>query len=90
MLTSVVVRAQPGVSQQTLADRIGAVLPGNLESITGATLIAQAESQVDSDFFSYFQIFLGGFARKRGGAARARSGCASPRTCTTCSPTTSP
>ena len=61
-LTSVVVRAQPGVSQQELATRIGAVLPPADEAITGAALIEQTESQVDAGFFSYFQIFLGVFA----------------------------
>ncbi|HEY3868299.1 MAG TPA: FtsX-like permease family protein [Actinocrinis sp.] len=61
-LTSVVVRADPGVSQQELAGRIGAVLPHGDEAITGETLIEQTESQVDSGFFAYFQIFLSVFA----------------------------
>lgn len=61
VLTSVVVRATPGVSQQELADRIGAVLPRQDAAITGQALIAQTESEVDSNFFDFFQVFLGVF-----------------------------
>jgi putative ABC transport system permease protein len=61
-LTAIEVRAQPGVSQQQLADRIAAVLPGGVQAITGQALIAQQESTVDSDFLNYLDVFLGVFA----------------------------
>jgi putative ABC transport system permease protein len=60
-VSSVVVRAAPGVSQSTLAARIRAVLPPGDEAVTGSQLVAESESAIDSSLNS-FLIFLDVFA----------------------------
>ena len=55
------VRAADGVSEQTIADRVGAVLPGGVEAVTGAAAAAEA-SQVIKDQFAFVSVLFTAFA----------------------------
>jgi putative ABC transport system permease protein len=60
--SSIVVTAEPGVSQDELVGRIDAVLPGGVESLTGAELTAEMEDGIQDDFLGFFENFLLVFA----------------------------
>jgi putative ABC transport system permease protein len=62
MLSDVLVRAEPGVSQSTLAARVRAVLPRSDQALTGAQYTKEATSDVTSGFLSFFRTFLVIFA----------------------------
>jgi putative ABC transport system permease protein len=61
-VTSILVRADPGVPQSALASRISAQLPHGVEAITGTARTQQDLSQLDRDFLSAFKTFLVIFA----------------------------
>ncbi|HVX17257.1 MAG TPA: FtsX-like permease family protein [Acidimicrobiales bacterium] len=54
---SVLVAADPGISQTTLASRIQHTLPGNLEAVTGAKITKEDQDSVKS-FLGFFSTFL--------------------------------
>jgi putative ABC transport system permease protein len=58
---SVVVRAADGVSDETLADRVGAVLPSGTEALTGEA-VADAQSAAVKDNLAFVSIALIAFA----------------------------
>jgi putative ABC transport system permease protein len=58
---TVLASAEPGVSQDTLLQRIQAVIPKNAEALTGQELADQQSSQI-TDSFSGFSTFLLVFA----------------------------
>jgi putative ABC transport system permease protein len=58
---SVVVRAADGVSAETLADRVGAVLPSGTEALTGRA-VADAQSAAVKDDLSFISTALIAFA----------------------------
>jgi putative ABC transport system permease protein len=60
--SSIVVAAESGVGQDELVGRIDAVLPDGVESITGAELTAEMESDIEEDFLGFFRTFLLVFA----------------------------
>ncbi|HEX6568043.1 MAG TPA: FtsX-like permease family protein [Acidimicrobiales bacterium] len=60
--SSIVVSAESGVSQAELVERIDAVLPGGVESLTGAELTAEMEDGIQQDFLGFFETFLLVFA----------------------------
>jgi putative ABC transport system permease protein len=60
--SSIVVTGEPGVSQDELVSRIDAVLPGDVESLTGAELTAEMEDGIQEDFLGFFENFLLVFA----------------------------
>ena len=61
-LTSIAVKAAPGVSQDTMVSRIQAVLPPGIEAITGAQLTQDNVDNVNSSFLDTLRIFLLVFA----------------------------
>src|SRR5581483_3469123 len=67
---AVLARAQPGISQQTLVDRITATLPPGVEAITGAAITKEQQDSFQqrisgfTTFFSafgYVAVIVGGF-----------------------------
>jgi len=61
-LTEVRVEADPGVSPDVLASRISAVLPSNVQAITGTELAAENYAQIDSGFLGVVRNGLITFA----------------------------
>ncbi len=61
-LTSVLVAAEPGVSQDELVTRIEAVIPAGTEAISGADLAAEFSQSIEDDFLGFFETFLIVFA----------------------------
>ncbi len=61
-VTSIVVRAEPGVSQQELLARIEPGLPRGVEAITGTQRTTQDLNQLGDDFLNAFKTFLVIFA----------------------------
>ncbi len=60
-LSGVSVAADPGITQDELATRIGATLPRDVEAITGTALTAEQQSQT-RDQLGFFNTFLLVFA----------------------------
>ena len=60
--TSVVAAAEPEVAQDELARRVAAVVPGDVEVLTGEQLGAEQEQAIDDDFLGFFETFLLVFA----------------------------
>ncbi|MBV8951853.1 MAG: FtsX-like permease family protein [Actinobacteria bacterium] len=61
-VNSIVVRAEPGVSSDTLRTRIRAVLPSGVEAITGKQLTRENIDNVSSTFLTMLRAFLVVFA----------------------------
>ena len=61
-VTSILVRADDGVSQDQLAARIRPVLPDGVEAITGQASTAQDIDDLNDDFLNVFKTFLVIFA----------------------------
>jgi putative ABC transport system permease protein len=61
-VTDILVAAEPGVSQDELAERISAVLPPSAEAITGADLADEFAQSIEDNFLSLFERFLLVFA----------------------------
>jgi len=57
----VILLTAPGVTEEELAARVEAALPGGLEAITGAQQLKEERSEVD-EFVSFLQVFLLAFA----------------------------
>ncbi|MDN0196390.1 FtsX family ABC transporter permease [Streptomyces sp. S.PNR 29] len=55
---SIVVRAEPGVSQQELVDRLTPVLPKGVEAITGQESAEENTDMISSQFLTLFTTFL--------------------------------
>ncbi|HET6951440.1 MAG TPA: FtsX-like permease family protein, partial [Acidimicrobiales bacterium] len=61
-VSSVAVRAEDGVSEDDLADRIGAVLPDSVQAVTGATVTQENTDDIAADFLDLLTTFLTVFA----------------------------
>ena len=61
-VTSILVRADDGVSQEELAARVAAVLPDGVEAITGRANTAQDIEDLNAQFLNAFKTFLVIFA----------------------------
>jgi putative ABC transport system permease protein len=61
-VSSISVRADDGVSEQALADRIDRVLPGGVEAVTGATVTQENTDDIAADFLDLLTTFLTVFA----------------------------
>lgn len=61
-VSQIVVRAQPGHSQQQLQAAIARVLPPGTQAITGAQATAEQIAAVNDQFLSFFKAFLDVFA----------------------------
>jgi putative ABC transport system permease protein len=61
-VTDVLVRAEPGVSQETLRDRIAAVLPPGTGVVTGAELTDERLDDITGTFLAFLRGFLVAFA----------------------------
>jgi putative ABC transport system permease protein len=61
-VTSILVRGDDGISQQTLQARIAQELPKGVEAITGADRTTQDLDQLGDDFLDAFKTFLVVFA----------------------------
>lgn len=61
-VSSIQVRAVPGVSADTLAHRVAARAPDGVEVITGADASAEATKVVDDSFLTLFKTVLSGLA----------------------------
>ncbi|MFL6072347.1 MAG: ABC transporter permease, partial [Mycobacteriales bacterium] len=61
-VSRIVVDAAPGVSAQTVRQRIAAVLPHNVQVITGKQLTQEASDSVNKGFINIFRTFLLVFA----------------------------
>jgi putative ABC transport system permease protein len=59
-VSDILVRAEPGVSQATLASRVRAVLPSGTEALTGVQYTKDANKA--ADFLTFFRTFLTVFA----------------------------
>ncbi|HMC52875.1 MAG TPA: ABC transporter permease, partial [Acidimicrobiales bacterium] len=57
-VSSVPVRAAPGVSQQDLVARLQPVLPGGVEAITGAQLTRESIGDIDRAFLNMLRSFM--------------------------------
>jgi putative ABC transport system permease protein len=60
--SSIVVRAQPGVSQAELTSRIQKVLPANVDALTGVAATQQAVSDISGTFLTALRTVLVVFA----------------------------
>ena len=61
-VTSLLVQAANGTSQDELADEIATVVPHDAEVITGSELVAEANDQINADFLGFLRTFLIVFA----------------------------
>lgn len=61
-LTQVVVRAEPGYSQDQLRAAIARVLPPGTQAITGTQATSEQIAAVDNEFLNFFKAFLDVFA----------------------------
>jgi putative ABC transport system permease protein len=61
-VSSISVRAEDGVSEQALADRIDQVVPGGVEAVTGATVTQENTDDIAADFLDLLTTFLTVFA----------------------------
>ncbi|HKY64894.1 MAG TPA: FtsX-like permease family protein, partial [Acidimicrobiales bacterium] len=61
-VSSIAVAAEPGVGQAQLVRNIDAVLPGDVEALTGAELTTEMEDGIKDDFLGFFETFLLVFA----------------------------
>ncbi len=61
-ISSIAVRARPGVGQDELVGRIAAQLPPGVEAISGTRLTAENVDAVNASFLSLFRAFLTVFA----------------------------
>ncbi|MBN2623091.1 MAG: ABC transporter permease [Acidimicrobiales bacterium] len=61
-VSSIVVSAEAGVSQDELVDRLDAVLPAGVESLTGDALTAEMETDIQEDFLGFLEMILLVFA----------------------------
>lgn len=68
-LTSVVVKAQPGVDAAALRDRIAPLAPSGAEVVTGAELTARQEQGINADFLDVLTTVLTAFAAVAVGVA---------------------
>ncbi|CAL9366521.1 ABC transporter permease [Streptomyces sp. enrichment culture] len=55
---SIVVRAEPGVGQEELVERLAPVLPKGVEAITGQESAAENTDMISSQFLTLFTTFL--------------------------------
>ena len=60
-ISSVLVKAAPGVSPEDLVDRIEPLVPDNAEALTGAQLSDTLVEDMNSDWLTTFRSFLGVF-----------------------------
>src|SRR5262245_35819630 len=61
-VTSFLVRAEPGVDQDALVQRLRSVVPGGVEVISGKNLVSEANDEINSDFLGFLRTFLLVFA----------------------------
>ncbi|HUR23022.1 MAG TPA: ABC transporter permease, partial [Acidimicrobiales bacterium] len=62
LASSVLVRAQPGVNQQLLVERIRPLAGDGMETLTGAQVSAEASDDIGRQFLDMFTTFLTVFA----------------------------
>ncbi len=61
-VTALLVQASSGTSQDVLAERIAGLASDDVEVITGADLVAEANDEIDADFLGFLRTFLVVFA----------------------------
>jgi len=61
-VSSVAVRGEDGVDQETLVERVGEVLPAGVEATTGARVTDEATDDINRDFLDMLTTFLTLFA----------------------------
>ncbi|MET0147319.1 MAG: ABC transporter permease [Ilumatobacteraceae bacterium] len=61
-VSSVLVAAEAGVSQESLRDEITELMPARIEALTQAELTAEQEQQIGDDFLNMFEMILLAFA----------------------------
>ena len=61
-VTALLVKADDGVSQDALVARIADVTPDDVEVISGADLVDEANDEINADFVGFLRIFLLVFA----------------------------
>lgn len=61
-LSTIVLKADEGVSPEDLVQRVQPLLPENTEVITGAQLTEQQNEEIQSGFLNFFTLFLTVFA----------------------------
>ena len=61
-VTALLVKADDGVSQDELVARIADVAPDDVEVISGADLVDEANDEINADFVGFLRIFLLVFA----------------------------
>ncbi|MGZ4326968.1 MAG: ABC transporter permease [Solirubrobacteraceae bacterium] len=61
-ITSVAVKAKPGIAQTALAQRLQQSLPAGVQAISGSQLNSEALADVDKEFLDGFKVFLTAFA----------------------------
>jgi putative ABC transport system permease protein len=61
-VTALLVQASGGTSEGELTDEIAAMVPGDVEVISGDDLVEEANDQIDADFLGFLRTFLVVFA----------------------------
>ncbi len=61
-VSSIAVRAEEGISQDDLAERVGAVVPSGVEVTTGAAITGEATDDIGATFLDLLTAFLTSFA----------------------------
>jgi putative ABC transport system permease protein len=61
-ISSVLVAAEAGVSQESLRDEIMQLMPARIEALTQAELTSEQEADIRSDFLGMFEMLLLAFA----------------------------
>jgi putative ABC transport system permease protein len=61
-ISSVLVAAEDGVSQESLRDEIMQLMPARIEALTQTELTAEQEADIRSDFLGLFEVLLLAFA----------------------------
>lgn len=58
VISSVALRAEPGVSDDELLTRVQPALPTTTEALTGPELTEEQNADIESDFLGFFETFL--------------------------------
>ena len=61
-VTSILVRAEPGVSERELTRRVDAVLPDGIEAISAKALVTEGVNDINADFLDVLRTILVAFA----------------------------
>jgi putative ABC transport system permease protein len=61
-VTALLVKADDGISQETIVGRVADLVPADVEVISGADLVSETNEEIDADFLGFVRTFLLVFA----------------------------